>query len=281
MKRKNKWPAAVLILFGCIIWIPVIFMIGQSFMGGEELIKNTGAVLADKGGKVYFSLFPQYPTLAPYIELLLDSPGFFVMFWNSCKQVWPVLAGQLLMGMPAAWALGRYKFRGRNVLMVLYMILMIMPFQVTMVSGYLVLKKFQLLDSHLAIILPGIFSTFPVFIMAKAFAGIPESLIEAARIDGAGELRIFTSIGIPMALPGITSAVILDFLEYWNAIEQPMTFLKTKNLWPLSLYLPNITADNVNVSFAASIVMMMPAVLLFLWGQSYLEQGIAASGLKE
>ena len=75
--------------------------------------------------------------------------------------------------------------------------------------------------------------------------------------------------------------MILGFLEYWNVIEQPMTFLKTKNLWPLSLYLPNITSDKINVSFAASIVMLLPAVFLFLWGQQYLEQGIAASGLKE
>ena len=165
--------------------------------------------------------------------------------------------------------------------MLLYMILMIMPFQVTMVSGYLVLKEFQLLDTHLALVLPGIFHTFPVFIMAKAFAGIPDSLMEAARIDGAGEFRIFFNIGIPMALPGIISALILDFLECWNVIEQPMTFLKTKNLWPLSLYLPNITSDKINVSFAASIVMMLPAAFLFLWGQKYLEQGIAASGLKE
>lgn len=281
MKRKNRWITAGLVVLSGVIWLPLLYMAAQSFMGSDELIKNTGAVLAGTGGKVRFSLMPQFPTLAPYVELLLDSPGFFVMFWNSCRQVFPILLGQLLLGTPAAWALGRYKFRGRNVLMLLYMILMIMPFQVTMVSGYLVLKKFQILDTHLALILPGIFNTFPVFIMTKAFAGIPDSLMDAARIDGAGEFRIFTSIGIPMALPGIISAFILGFLECWNVIEQPMTFLKTKSLWPLSLYLPNITADKMNVSFAASIVMLLPAVFLFLWGQTYLEQGIAASGLKE
>lgn len=281
MKRKNRWITAGLFIVSGVIWFPIIFMAGQSFMGSEELIKNTGAVLAGLGGKAHFSLLPQFPTLAPYVELLLDSPGFFVMFWNSCKQVFPILLGQLLIGTPAAWALGHFKFRGRNVLMLLYMILMIMPFQVTMVSGYLVLKRFQILDTHFALILPGIFNTFPVFIMAKAFSGIPESMIDAAKIDGAGELRIFSAIGIPMALPGIMSAMILGFLEYWNVIEQPMTFLKTKSLWPLSLYLPNITSDKINVSFAASIVMLLPAVFLFLWGQSYLEQGIAASGLKE
>lgn len=75
--------------------------------------------------------------------------------------------------------------------------------------------------------------------------------------------------------------MILGFLEYWNVIEQPMTFLQNKRLWPLSLYLPNITADKASVSFAASVIMMIPAVLLFVFGQRYLEQGIAASGLKE
>lgn len=281
MKRKSKWITAGLIILSSVIWLPLIYMAAQSFMGKGELIRNTGAVLADTGGRARFSLFPQFPTLAPYVDLLFDSPGFFVMFWNSCKQVFPILLGQLLIGTPAAWALGRYKFRGRNVVMLLYMILMIMPFQVTMVSGYLVLKNFRLLDTHLALILPGIFNTFPVFIMAKAFGGLPDSLVEAARIDGAGEFCIFRTIGIPMARPGIMSALILGFLECWNVIEQPMTFLKTKNLWPLSLYLPNITSDKISVSFAASIVMMLPAVFLFLWGQTYLEQGIAASGLKE
>ena len=82
-------------------------------------------------------------------------------------------------------------------------------------------------------------------------------------------------------MPGMMSAVILCFLEYWNAIEAPMTFLKTKAKFPLSLYLPNITTDQLSSSFAASIVMMIPAVLIFLWGRDYLQQGIEASGLKE
>ena len=100
-------------------------------------------------------------------------------------------------------------------------------------------------------------------------------------MDGAGELRIFWQIAAPLARPGIFAGVILSFLEGWNAIEPPMSFLKTQSRWPLSLYLPNITADKVGVSFGASLVLLLPAALLFLWGQSFLEQGIAASGLKE
>lgn len=281
MRKNKRWVTVFLLAASSVIWIPIFMMLGGSLMGADELLESIGPVFAGMEGHAKFVLFPAFPTLRPYVELLLDSPGFFVMFWNSCGQVFPILAGQLFVGIPAAWALSRYRFRGRNLIFMLYMILMIMPFQVTMTSGYLVLRAFHILDTPAAIILPGIFSTFPVFIMSKAFGGIPDSLVEAARIDGAGEVKIFLSIGIPMGLPGIISALILGFLEYWNTIEQPMTYLKTKRLWPLSLYLPNITADNLSVSFAASVVMMIPASLLFLWGQSYLEQGIAASGLKE
>lgn len=273
--------SVVLVLLALLVWFPVLLLVSCSFFGEQEIIDCFGGVLLSNGNTVKLHLLPDYPTLQGYVELLLDSPGFFVMFWNSCKQVLPILAGQLLVGVPAGWAFARFEFPGKKVLFHLYMLLMILPFQVTMVSSYLVLDKIQLLDTHGAIILPGIFSTFSVFIITKAFREVPLPLLEAASVDGAGNFRSFWYVAVPLAKPGILSAVILSFLEYWNAIEQPMTFLKTKSKWPLSLYLPNITADKVGVSFCASIVMLLPAVLLFLWGQSYLEQGIAASGLKE
>ena len=150
-----------------------------------------------------------------------------------------------------------------------------------MVSQYEVLSDLSLLDTHLALILPGIFSTFPVFLVEKFFQAIPESMIDAARVDGAREIAIFVRIGIPLGMPGIMSSGILCFLEYWNAMEAPMTFLKTKLKLPLSLYLPEITTDRLSISFAASVVMMIPVFLIFLWGRDYLQQGIEASGLKE
>lgn len=261
--------------------MPLVMMCTNSFMGAQELKEAYGGVLMDGREGVTWTLLPKYPTLQAYVELLIDSPGFFVMFWNSCRQVFPILAGQLLVSVPAAWAFGQYEFRWKRQLYFFYMLLMIMPFQVTMVPSYLVLSKLNILNTHLAIILPGIYSAFPVFILTKFFGAIPKALVEAARIDGATELRIFLQIGIPLGYPGIISIMLLGFLEYWNVIEQPMTFLKDKDLWPLSLYLPNIALDRVSVSFVASVVMMVPSVLLFVFGQKYLEQGIAASGLKE
>ena len=105
--------------------------------------------------------------------------------------------------------------------------------------------------------------------------------MESARLDGAGEIKIFLKIGLPLGSPGIISAMVLGFLEYWNLIEQPMAFLKTKSLWPLSLLLPNISLNDAGMAFASSVIVLLPALLVFLAGQDYLEQGIIATALKE
>ena len=163
----------------------------------------------------------------------------------------------------------------------LYIVMMMMPFQVTMLSEYLVLDAFRLLDTSASVILPGIFSTFSVFIMFRFFRGIPESVLEAARMDGAGEWMLFLRLGIPLGASGIISAMVLSFLECWSMIEQPMTFLTTKSLWPLSLFLPAIHDGNAGLSLCASLAALLPAVFVFLLGQDYLEQGIASSAVKE
>ncbi len=261
-----------------IMVFPLFMLLVNSLMGKQELLKTFGAVLADSGEYAGMRIFPAYPTLRAYVRLLLDSPEYFTAFWNSMIQTAGVIFGQLLAAVPAAWAFAQFHFPGKRILWLVYMILMILPFQVTMVSGYLVLNAAGLMDTRAAVILPGIFSTLPVFILRKTFAGIPGEILEAARIDGAGDLRIFFGIGIPLGVPGIFSVIVLSFLEYWNAIEQPMTYLKTKSLWPLSLYLPQMIGSETAAAFAASIVTLLPAVLLFFWGQAYLEQGIVASG---
>lgn len=278
----KKWMIAMLLSAAALfVWVPLWMLLSASFMESREMVHNLAPVLSEKAGYAHWPILPQYPTLKPYVELLLDAPEFFTMFWNSCKQVFPIVVGQIVIGAPAAWAFARFRFRGKGVLYALYIILMLMPFQVTMVSSYFVLDRLGLMNTVWAIILPGAVSTFPVFLMIRFFAAIPSALTEAASLDGAGAWQIFIHLGLPLGVPGILSAVVLGFLEYWNALEQPMTFLKDQTLWPLSLYLPTVTAENAGASLAASVIMLMPALLIFLFGQKYLEAGIAASGMKD
>lgn len=260
---------------------PILFLFTGSLMGSDELRENLSPVLSGGAGYIKWTLLPLYPTLRSWVQVLLDTPEAFVMFWNSVKLTGAILGGQLLVGVPAAWGFARYRFPGRKLLFTIYIILMMMPFQVLMLSEYLVFDRLHLLDTHWAIIFPAVFSTFPVFIMYRFFCGIPDAIIESAKLDGAGALQIFWYIGLPIGSGGIVSAMVLGFLEYWNLMEQPLTFLKTKSLWPMSLFLPNISLDKAGLAFAASMLMLLPAFFVFLGGQDYLEQGIVSAAVKE
>ncbi len=281
MKNKGKWKQVAgflpLAVFAILEVSPLLFLLAGTFMEDQEIVDQIAPVLGSGEGYASWRLIPIYPTGRNLVGLLLDSPEFFQMFWNSVKITVGILAGQLIFGMPAAWGLARYSFRAKKVIYMIYIIMMMMPFQVTMLSQYLVLDRLHLLDTGAAVILPGMFSTFSVFIMYRFFCGISESVLEAARIDGAGEWRIFLRIGIPLGASGIISALVLSFLECWNMIEQSMTFLETKSLWPLSLFMPEISSSNAGFSLCASFMALLPALFVFMAGQDYLEQGIAYS----
>jgi multiple sugar transport system permease protein len=281
MKKKNRWCYVPLFALGFLVWWPLWFMATGSLAPLDEMKALYGPVLSGTAGYARWTLLPSWPTLAPLTRLLLDTPQYFSMFWNTCAQVFPLVAGQVLIGAPAAWAFSRLRFPGRSVLFGLYLVLMLMPFQVTMVANYMVLDRFSLMDTLWAIILPGAFSTFPVFIMKKGFDAVPHEMLEAAELDGAGHWQIFLRIGLPLGVPGILSAAVLGFLDAWNAVEQPMVFLKSKSLWPLSLYLSDIVTENIGLAMVSSLIMLLPAMLIFLFGQKYLELGIQAGGIKD
>ena len=216
--------AAMMLLLSFLICFPIWVAITGTFSAQWELEMNLSPVFAGTEGTANWPLLPAAPTLKSLVEVLLDSPGFFAMFWNSVNISFFILAGQLLVDVPAAWTLARFPLKGKKAILNLYIVLMLMPFQVLMFPQYLVLNDLNLLDTLGAVILPAVFSTFPVFILHRFFKAIPQEIIEAARLDGAGELQIFCQIGIPMGAPGILSICILTFLDSWNMIEQPMTY---------------------------------------------------------
>ena len=283
MRRKisSAFIKIILLAAGGIFCAPVLFLLSGSVMSRYELNQSLMPLMADQDKLITWAFFPRYPTFQHYLRILFQTPQFFVVFWNSMKIAALTLAGQFFIAVPAAWAFAVYRFRGRKMLFTLYIVLMLMPFQVTMLSSYLVLNHLELLDSHSAIILPAVFSAFPVFLIYRDFCNLPKGLIEAARIDGAGEWMIFFRIGLPLSSGGILSAGVLGFLEYWSLIEQPMAFLEEQTLWPLSLYLPEIGPEQAGYSFVAAVITLIPAVFVFLAGREYLERGITASAVKE
>ncbi len=278
---RMKLFRGILFVIGILICLPVLAVFLGALKSSRELSESLSAVIGSSGEKVSWRLLPFYPTGKHLVKLLFYTPEFYTVFWNSVKIAGCILFGQMFVAIPAAWAFAKFSFRGRGALYMTYVILMLMPFSVMMLPSYLVLNGMKLMDTHMAIILPAVFSTFPVFLMYRSFCSIPKELYEAARIDGAGEWQIFFRIGIPLGSPGILSALVLGFLEYWNMVEQPLAFLPTPSKWPLSLYLPEIDLQYAGMALAASVIMLIPAVFVFFMGQDYLEQGIVASGMKE
>ena len=270
-----------LTVLGIFFCTPVLFLLTGSVTSRYELGQYLAPLSDAAKGFVYWKWMPDYPAFSHYENVLLFTPQFYVVFWNSVKITAFILAGQLLVAVPAAWAFAIYPFPRRRLLFTVYLVLMLMPFQVTMLSSYLVLNGLHLMNTHGAVILPAVFSAFPVFLIYRSFCGIPKELLEAARVDGAGEWQIFWRMGIPLASGGLLSSAVLGFLECWNLIEQPLAFLKDQSLWPLSLYLPEISLDQAGYAFVASVITLIPALFVFLLGRDYLERGIAASALKE
>lgn len=273
----KRWRYIPLTLLALLVWWPVWYLLMGAIQSPEELELTVGPAISGQGEAIY-TVLPTWPTLWPLIGLLLDTPEFWDTFWNTVLLSVPQVLGQLLTAIPAAWALSRLRFRGRKVLTGLYILLMLMPFQVTMTPNFLVLDALGLMDTVWAVILPGIYSAFPVFIMLRFFDGIPRELLDSADLDGADHWETFWYIGLPLGRPGILAAMVLTFLESWSAVEQPLTFLRDEKWLPLSL---RIGQMELSQAMGAGLVALIPAVLVFRWGQKYLELGIRSGTMEE
>lgn len=266
--------------------MPIVLTITNSFMSATEIAANYGAIFATtkSGGKqfvaemVNLKFIPDLISFSQYGTVLLRSPNYLLKFWNSVILVAPIVLFQLLVATFAAYGFYRYKGKIRAVVFFLYIILMLMPYQVTLVPNYLVSEWLNLLDTYWAIWLPGIFSPFSVYLITKYMNRIPVSCIEAAQIDGAGEWQIFWKICFPLSKGIILSTAILVFIDYWNMVEQPLILLSDEEKYPLSVYLSKINSGEVSLAFAVATIYMIPTLLVFLYGEEYLVEGISYQG---
>lgn len=291
MKKISWLPRLILSLaIGAIavaMLIPIVLTITNSLMTEEEIGRNYDLlgkmVDAAAGGKdafVNLKILPDWLSFKQYAQVLVLSPKFLSMFWNSAALVVPIVAGQTVVASLAAYAFAKLRFFGRDKLFLVYLMTMLMPFQVTLVPNYLVIDKLGLMNHASAIILPGIFGAFGVFMMRQFLSHIPYAYSEAAKIDGAGQWTIFARIMLPLVKPGLAALTVLLFVDYWNMIEQPLIFLQDAAKQPLSLYLAQINQSARGIGFAASALYMAPMVLLFLYAESYFVEGIQQSGIK-
>jgi len=293
VKRKKMWKTAKIGLatviaasFAFLFLLPIVLTITNSFMAASEIAANYGTVFATdaNGGKVYISekvnlkFIPDMVSFSQYNTVLLKSPEYLLKFWNSVILVGPIVLFQLIVASLASYGFARYRGRIREIVFFLYIILMLMPYQVTLVPNYLVSDWLNLLDTNWAIWLPGIVSPFAVFLLTKFMRRIPESVVEAAQIDGAGEWQIYRRICMPLCKGAICSAAILVFIDYWNMVEQPLILLTDAEKHPLSVFLSKINSGEIGLAFAVATIYMVPSLLIFLYGEEYLVDGITYQG---
>lgn len=290
MRRKKRYfsRGALTVLaavFAFMFLMPTVLTITNSFMTQSEITANYGQVFQNAtDGKSYIKdkinlkFIPDKVSFTQYFTVLLKSPDFLYKFWNSVILVAPIVLAQLAVASVAAYGFTRWRGKIRDTIFFAYVILMLMPYQVTLVPNYLVSDYLGLLNTRWAIILPGAFAPFSVFLLTKSMRRIPASLIESAKLDGAGEWHIFWNICLPQCRSALYSIAILVFIDYWNMVEQPLILLPDASQQPLSVYLSQINAGEIGIAFAAAVIYMVPGLLMFLHGEAYLVEGITYAG---
>ncbi|MBP5414828.1 MAG: carbohydrate ABC transporter permease [Lachnospiraceae bacterium] len=285
--RKKKLLSLILITVAILYVIPIIFTICNSFMAESEIAANYGKIFESVTGKgssryisetVHLKFIPDMVSFKQYFTVLFNSPDYLLKFWNSVILVIPIVIFQMVIALLASYGFARYRGRLRQIIFFAYIILMLMPYQVTLVPNFFVSEWLGIIDSNWAIWLPGIFSPFAVFLLTKCMRRIPVGIIEAAKIDGAGEFKIFTQICIPLCKSAIASVCILLFIDYWNMVEQPLILLSDSDMHPLSVFLSKINQGEIGIAFAVATIYMIPTLLVFQYGEEYLVEGITYQG---
>ena len=290
MRRKKRYFSRGMLtvlaaVFAFLFLMPTVLTITNSFMTQSEITANYGQVFQNAtDGKSYIKdkinlkFIPDKVSFSQYFTVLLKSPDFLYKFWNSVILVAPIVLAQLAVASVAAYGFTRWRGKIRDTIFFAYVILMLMPYQVTLVPNYLVSDFLGLLNTRWAIILPGAFAPFSVFLLTKSMRRIPASLIESAKLDGAGEWHIFWNICLPQCRSALYSIAILVFIDYWNMVEQPLILLPDASQQPLSVYLSQINAGEIGIAFAAAVIYMVPGLLMLLHGEAYLVEGITYAG---
>ncbi len=272
-------------IFGLAFLLPTVLTVVNSFMTQTEINANYGTVFSSvSDSRTYISsvvnlkLIPDMVSFEQYMTAFIQSPKYLLKFWNSAKLVVPIVIFQTLVALVAAYGFSRLKGKLFSIVFFIYIVLLFLPYQVTLVPNYIVADSLGTLNTYAAIILPAIFSPFAVFLLTKAMKRIPKTYFEAAMLDGAGEFRIFTDICFPMVRGAIFSVVMLIFIDYWNMVEQPIILLSDSSSYPLSVFLSKINTEDTGIAFAVAVVYMIPSLLMFLYGEEYLVEGITYSG---
>lgn len=274
MKKKQIVSRTIIIILllmvAVIMILPFIWMVLGSLKMKSELFA------------VPLKWLPETPIWKNYSDVFEKVP-FLQFYWNTAKVAVLSTAGQVLTCALSAYAFSKLEFKGRDVLFIFYLATMMIPGQVTMIPQYELMNNIGLLNNHWTLILLNWFSPFGVFLLRQFFVSIPDSLVEAARIDGASEVKIFSSVICPLAKPAFAALITLTFLNSWNDFQGPLIFLSSKEKFTLQMgirYFQQMFGTEYTLIMASTTMSLIPILIIYICCQKYFIEGIAASGIK-
>lgn len=282
LKRRHILIRLLLSLTAVIILLPIVITALYSFFSPDEIkafMDTRGNY--DAAQFMEIKLSPNMFSLSQYYKILIEDMTILRYFVNSAMYTGAILLGQVLFIPAMAYALSRFRFPGRDALFFVIIMLMLLPFQVTMVPNVITLRAMGLLDTVWSVILPMTVAPFYIFLLRQYMVGLPGDMIEAAQIDGAGTLRCFVHVVMPVCQPILGAAIALSFADCWNLVEQPLTYLTTHTeLYPLSVAFNQLTQKSTGVEFAGAALYTLPALFIYLFFQNDILEGVQLTELK-
>jgi multiple sugar transport system permease protein len=273
--RRGASPGSIavyiLLFFGLLLMVgPFLWMVLGSFKPQAEFLRAP-------------TWLPEAPTLNNYQRLVerLDFPRYF---FNSTVVATIVTAANLVFSPMLGYALAKLRFRGKGLLMGLVLSTLMLPAAATLVPLFVLMSKLDLVNTYAGLVLPFLAGPFGVFLTRQFFQGMPDELIEAARIDGAGEFRIFFQIAMPLAAPVLATLGILTFLGSWNGFIYPLIMATSPEMYTLPVALATFATGQFQADhgmlMAGSVILVVPVLIVFVLLQRWITEGIATTGLK-
>lgn len=269
---------------GSHLWIYILLIAGLVLMVGPFLWMVLGSLKPQAEFlRIPPTFLPATPTTDNYGRLFeqLDFPRFF---FNSSVVALAVTVGNLVFCPMLGYALAKLRWRGKKLVMGLVLATLMVPAGITLIPNFIMLSSFGLVNSYPGLILPFLAGAFGVFLMRQFMYGVPDELLEAARIDGANEFRLYWTIVVPIATPVLATLAILTFLGNWNAFIYPLVMATEPNMYTLPVALATFATGQYQADhgmlMAGSVILVLPVLLVFIVFQRFITEGIATTGLK-
>ena len=281
--RRRRYPFThlTLTLLCAVILLPIVFTIFYSFFPKGE-IKEYLALRNNYDESVLMPILvsPKLATLRQYYTIFIEDPTYLQLFLNSVMYNVLILGGQMIFIPMMAYALSRFRFAGRDTIYFLVLVLMLLPFQVTMTPNVIALRTMELLDTIWAVVLPMWFSPFYIFLLRQFMVSLPGELYEAGLMDGAGPWRAYWHVTLPVCRPVLGAAVALSFADNWNLVEQPLAYLHDQARMPLSVMFNQLSEQKADIVFAGAALYMLPMLFIYFYFQDDIVSGLQLSELK-